>query len=109
MYIDIVIDNISSLSIQKYSSKVVEKIISVFKGDKRRHFILALFQDSKISYLLKSKFSTKIIYKAIEVMTIEEKEEVQTQLETRLQSLSKQEKSKIVSIINLLKSNTTLY
>lgn len=95
-----IIDNVRSLSIQRYAYRIIEKIIQICKGEHRAKLLKSLFQDSKLSYIIKYKFGLSVVSKAIDSMTIEEKVEIKELLLKRMTSLSKQEQLRLNAIIN---------
>jgi len=87
---------------QKFSSNVVEKSLDIVDSDMRKKMIKELFNATKIASLLKNKFGSFVIQKAIEIMSKEEKYEIRDYLNKKLSITSKQERSRLIGLIDLL-------
>jgi len=61
-----------------------------------------LFNSTKIASLIKNKFGMYVLQKAIDTMSVEEKSEIKEHLTQKINLTSKQEKSRLVSLIDLL-------
>ena len=66
--VKIIINNICSLSTQKYSSNVSEKIIGLLDEDKQNLIIQELFLSNKFIFVLRSKYGRYVIQKAIKIL-----------------------------------------
>lgn len=90
--IEILINNITSLSIQKFSSNVSEKIIDYLPNDKRKELIKELFVPNKLMAILKNKYGRFVLKKVSKSLTNEEKEELKPVIE-KFSSLTSKDKS----------------
>ena len=63
--------------------------------------IMELFKGTKIASLMKNKFGSFVVNKAIEIMSFEEKTEVKQSLMKKLAGASKQEKSRLLNLIEM--------
>jgi len=61
-----------------------------------------LFNSTKIASLIKNKFGMYVLQKAIDTMKPEEKAEIKEHLSQKINLTSKQEKSRLMSLIDLL-------
>ena len=74
--VNIIINNICSLSIQKYSSNVIEKIIDLLDIKKLNLLIHELFFSNTFINILKSKYGKYVIQKAIKSLNNNQKVEI---------------------------------
>ena len=74
--VNIIINNICSLSIQKYSSNVIEKIIDLLDFKKLNLLIHELFFSNTFINILKSKYGKYVIQKAIKSLNNNQKVEI---------------------------------
>ena len=63
-----IMDNIYKLSLQQYSSNVVEKAIEIFDGEYREQLIQNLYFQWKFLILLNNKFGRFVLYKSANFM-----------------------------------------
>ena len=63
-----IMENIYKLSMQQYSSNVVEKAIEIFEEDVKERMIKKICFESNFVVILKNKFGRFVIHKAIEYM-----------------------------------------
>lgn len=61
-----------------------------------------LFNSTKIASLIKNKFGMYVLQKAIDTMQKEEKAEIKEHLCQKISITSKQEKTRLISLIDLL-------
>lgn len=66
-----IMENIYELSIQQYSSNIVEKAIEIFDEKYRERLIQKLCFEDNFLTLLKSRFGRFVLYKAVNYMKIE--------------------------------------
>jgi len=102
--ISVIHQNIISLSIQKYSSNVVEKSIEISEPIFRRKTLKDLFLSSKVSSLVKNKFGSFVVNKAISFVKNDEslKQEITENLLKKLSTSNKKEKDKISNLLEML-------
>jgi hypothetical protein len=100
--IRILISNIISLSMQKFSSNVIEKLFDLCDKETRMIMNKELFNASKISSLLKNKYGNFVIQKAIQVMSKEEKLEIKDYLVKKVSLTSNKEKARLNSLIEVI-------
>jgi len=100
--VKIIIPNIISLSMQKFSSNVVEKIFDIADIILRKKMIKELFSTGKISSLLKNKYGNYVLQKAIQVMSTEEKVEIKQDLSKKVTFSSNKEKSRLSALIDII-------
>ena len=74
--VKIIINNICSLSTQKYSSNVSEKIIGLLDEDKQNLIIQELFLSNKFIFVLRSKYGRYVIQKAIKILNKKQKDDI---------------------------------
>ena len=74
--VKIIINNICSLSTQKYSSNVSEKIIGLLDEDKQNLIIQELFLSNKFIFVLRSKYGRYVIQKAIKILNEKQKDDI---------------------------------
>ena len=75
-----IIENIFNLSIQQFSSNVVEKAIEIFDGEYRNKIIKKLCLEGNFLILLKSKFGRFVLYKAVNYMNSEIRNDLENKL-----------------------------
>ena len=97
--VDIIIENISMLSIQKYSSNVAEKIIELLDEEKREKLSEELFYNNKLMAVLKNKYGRYVLQKALKSMGKKQKEEIAKYYNNK-SNLSSIEKSKLMAFIS---------
>ena len=79
-----IMKNLYNLSMEQYSSNVVEKAIEIFDGEYRENLIKQLcFEDNFIT-LLNNKFGRFVLYKAVNYMNNELKNEFESNLENKI-------------------------
>ena len=81
-----IMENIYKLSVQQYSSNVVEKAIEIFDGEFRENVIKKLCFEENFITLLKNKFGRFVLYKAVNYMNKELKIEFQNNLINKINS-----------------------
>ena len=74
--IDILVDNISTLSIQKFSSNVSEKLIELVDDYKKIVIFNKLFKERELLSLLKNKYGRFVLQKAVKIMQKDKKDEI---------------------------------
>lgn len=95
-------DNISSFSMQKFSSNVVEKCVEISEGAHRKKIYTNLFCSSNLSSLIKNKYGNYVLTKAISNMNDSEKKEMKLFLTKRIDLASNKEKLRINSIVDMM-------
>jgi hypothetical protein len=93
--VNILQQNIISLSMQKYSSNVVEKCLEIADNEIRRKMIDDIFNPGKLLGLLKNKYGSFVLQKAVNYLSPEAREEMKIHLQSRLNVTSTKEKSRI--------------
>ena len=96
--IDILIENISSLSIQKFSSNVSEKLIELVDDDKKVIIFNKLFAERELLSVLKNKYGRFVLQKAVKIMQKEKKEEIKNSL-SQLNLSSQKESNHLKSFL----------
>ena len=96
-----IIDNICTLSIQKYSSNVSEKIIELLDENKKALCFKQLFFNSKILVVIKNKYGRYVLQKAIKMMNDRQKCEIKNKL-VNLDVSSMKEKNRIKFFLSFL-------
>jgi len=94
--------NIISLSMQKFSSNVVEKCMDIIDKATKYAWIQDLFNFSKISSLLKNKYGNFVLQKAILVMSDSEKKEIKEYLSKKISLISNKEKARMKGLIEII-------
>jgi len=94
--------NIISLSMQKFSSNVVEKCFDMIDKNTKYLWIKDLFNFSKISSLLKNKYGNYVLQKAIMIMDVQEKKEMKEYLMKKINLISNKEKARLKGLIELI-------
>ena len=74
--VNIIINNICSLSVQKYSSNVSEKIIELLDFKKQNLLINDLFFSNKFINILRNKYGKYVIQKAIKSLNNNQKDDI---------------------------------
>ena len=99
-----ILENIYKLSIQKFSSNVVEKAIEIFDEEK---MIKKLCFEGKFITLLKNKFGRFVLYKAINSMKINLKNEFEIYLKNNINNnvYSQKDKNKVKKFVMKIKNN----
>lgn len=99
---DKICDNISSFSMQKFSSNVVEKCVEISEGEHRKKIYTNLFCSSNLSSLIKNKYGNYVLTRAISNMNDSEKKEIKSFLIKRIDLASNKEKLRINSIVDMM-------
>jgi len=94
--------NIISLSMQKFSSNVVEKCMDIIDKGTRYLWIKDLFNFSKISSLLKNKYGNFVLQKAIMIMNPNERKEIKDYLVKKISLISNKEKARLKGLIEII-------
>ena len=97
--INIIIENICALSVQKYSSNVAEKIIELLDEEKKEKISQELFYSNKLLSVLKNKYGRYVLQKALKSMGEKQKEEI-AKFYNAKSNLSSMEKNKIKAFIS---------
>jgi len=100
--INVIINNMISLSMQKFSSNVVEKCFDLVDMATRKRMVKELFNAGKISSLLKNKYGNFVLQKAIQVMSKEEKKEIKEHLAKKVSFTSNKEKARLNTLIDII-------
>ena len=77
---DKIMDNIYKLSLQQYSSNVVEKAIEIFDGEYREQIIQKLYFQGKFLILLNNKFGRFVLYKSANFMNAKIKHDFENKI-----------------------------
>ena len=104
MLIDIrgkIMENLYKLSMQQFSSNVVEKAIEIFEEEYKEKIIKKLCFEDNFIILLKSKFGRFVLYKAINYMKIDIKRELENKLINNLNNniYNNKDKNKVKSFL----------
>ena len=78
--IDILVENISSLSVQKFSSNVSEKLIELVDDYKKEIIFNKLFKERVLLSLLNNKYGRFVLQKAVKIMQKDKKDEIKNLL-----------------------------
>ena len=99
-------ENFYKLSMQQYSSNVVEKAIESFDGEFRENLIKKLCFEENFITLLKNKFGRFVLYKAVNYMNNELKDEFKNELINKINSktYNNKDKNKIKRFLIKMKS-----
>ena len=106
---NIIMENIYKLSMQQYSSNVVEKAIEIFEEDVKERMIKKICFENNFIAILKNKFGRFVIYKAIEYMREDLKKKFELFLINNINNniFSSKDKSKVKKFLMKIK-NTIL-
>lgn len=106
-FIKKIMENIYKLSIQQFSSNVVEKAIEKIDDKNREKMIRKLCFDSKFIILLKNKFGRFVLQKAINHMSPELKNEFENNLVDKINSniYSHKDKNKVKKFVMKIMNN----
>ena len=102
-----IIDNLYKLSIQQFSSNVVEKGIEIFDEDSRDKIIKKLCFEGNFIILLKNKFGRFVLNKAINYMKIDLKNEFEVYLINNINNnvYCHKDKNKVKKFLMKINSN----
>ena len=102
-----IIENIYQLSVQQYSSNVVEKAIEIFDDETREIIINKLFFDDNFIILLKKKFGRFVLNKAFSYMEMNLKKKLEIFLINNINNnkYSNKDKIKIKKFLMKIKNN----
>ena len=92
---DKIMENIHKLSIQQYSSNVVEKAIEIIDGEFRTKIIQKLCFEGHLMTLIKNKFGRFVLYKAINYMNNGLKNELEKEIINIINNKNYHNKDKI--------------
>ena len=81
---DKIMENIYKLSIQQYSSNVIEKAIEIFDGEYRENLIQKLYFQDNFIILLNNKFGRFVLYKAANYMNKELKNDFENKIKENI-------------------------
>lgn len=99
--VKVIADNIASLSVQKYSSNVSEKILELLKDKKKSYCLKQLFFNSKVLNVLKNKYGRYVLQKAVKWMTAQEKEEIKVKMRS-FELTNQKEINRVKNFVELL-------
>lgn len=104
---DKIMENIYELSIQQYSSNVVEKAFEINDEDNRQKMIRKLCFDNNFIFLLKNKFGRFVLHKAISYMTTNSKNEFELLLINNINNnvYNNKDKNKVKKFIMKMQNN----
>ena len=105
-----ILENIQELSLQQFSSNVIEKAIEIFSNEPKEKMIRKLFfENNFIIRLINSKFGKFVLNKAIKYMSLEMINELELYLNNDINNIVKnRDKNKIKKLlikINFCKKN----
>jgi hypothetical protein len=100
-----VLENIQELSLQQFSSNVIEKAFEIFSGEDKEKMIKKLcFENNFIIRLINSKFGKLVLNKAIKCMSIDMINEFQLYLNNDINNIIKnRDKNKIKKLLIKIK------
>ena len=104
---DKIIENIYELSIQQYSSNVVEKAFEINDEDNRQKMIRKLCFNDNFIFLLKNKFGRFVLHKAISYMTTNSKNEFELLLINNINNnvYNNKDKNKVKKFVKKMENN----
>ena len=104
---DKIMENIYELSIQQYSSNVVEKAFEINDEDNRQKMIRKLCFDNNFIFLLKNKFGRFVLHKAISYMTTNSKNEFELLLINNINNnvYNNKDKNKVKKFVMKMQNN----
>jgi hypothetical protein len=102
-----IMENLSTLSVQQYSSNVVEKAIEIFDDEFREIIIKQLCFENNFIVLLKNKFGRFVLSKAINYMKVDLKNEFELYLINNINNnvYNNKDKNKVKKFIMKLMNN----
>ena len=102
-----ILENLHKLSVQQYSSNVVEKAIEIFDDETRELIIKKLCLDDNFIVLLKNKFGRFVLNKAINYMDINLKNQLELILINNIKNniYSNKDKIKVKKFLMKIKNN----
>jgi hypothetical protein len=102
-----ILENLHKLSVQQYSSNVVEKAIEIFDDETRELIIKKLYLDDNFIVLLKNKFGRFVLNKAINYMDINLKNQLELILINNIKNniYSNKDKIKVKKFLMKIKNN----
>ena len=96
--VNIIIENISNLSMQKYSSNVSEKIIELIDENNIDYVYKKLFDENVLLNILKNKYGRFVLQKTVKIMNKGKKEEIKNNL-LKINLNSNKEKNRLKSFL----------
>jgi hypothetical protein len=104
------VENIFKLSLEQFSSNVVEKAIELFNEEYREKIIRKLCFEGNITNLLKSKFGRFVLYKAINYMKNDLRNKMENNLINNMNNkiYSNKDKNKIKKLLMKLQSQKNM-
>ena len=102
-----IMENLSTLSVQQYSSNVVEKAIEIFDDEFREIIIKQLCFENNFIVLFKNKFGRFVLSKAINYMKVDLKNEFELYLINNINNnvYNNKDKNKVKKFIMKLMNN----
>ena len=102
-----ILENLHKLSVQQYSSNVVEKAIEIFDDETRELIIKKLYLDDNFIVLLKNKFGRFVLNKTINYMDINLKNQLELILINNIKNniYSNKDKIKVKKFLMKIKNN----
>ena len=107
---DKILENIHELSLQQFSSNVIEKAIEIFNGENREKMLKKLcFEDNFIINLLNNKFGKFVLNKAIKFMQTDMINEFEFNLNNDINNniYKNKDKNKIKKLLMKIKNSKT--
>lgn len=81
--LDIVNENFFSLSMQKFSSNVVENSLRLNSKESLKKIMLSMIENGKINSLIKNTYGNLVMEKLSKLISDEEKEKIMNEIETK--------------------------
>ena len=108
--VNIIIENICSLSKQKFSSNVVEKIIELIDEERKQIIFNELFNEAKLNSLIKNKYGKYVIQKSVKSMNCQQKKNIIKILEKiSASSTNIKEKKMLASLIECFEKKSLFF
>ena len=103
-------ENVFKLSLEQFSSNVVEKSIELFDEEYREKIIRKLCFEGNLVTLLKNKFGRFVLYKAINYMTKDLRNEMEINLVNNLHNnvYNNKDKNKIKKLLMKLQNQKSM-
>ncbi len=100
--LQVIEQNLVTLSMQKYSSNVVEKCFDMISAVKRVRWINEVFHLNKIMCLIKNKYGNYVLQKALQLMSFSEKSERKLYLNDHLMKFHRKDKMRLRDFIDVI-------
>jgi hypothetical protein len=100
--LQVIEQNLVLLSMQKYSSNVVEKCFDMISAVKRSKWINELFHLNRIMCLIKNKYGNYVLQKAVQMMSFSEKSERKLYLNDHLMKFHRKDQMRLRDFIDVI-------